>query len=226
MVAHVTIASASNFPRILGADQNISARVDRRGLSEGLMASTDMQGFNNRSVTTESRADTPPHFDSFDTTFLANPYPTYARFRANASLHHNGGGDGGGWYAFRHEDCVRILHDSDMIVEPLEAVYEPGGPYSAFEGELQRQMLFRDPPAHTRLRATVSRAFTPRSIELMTSRIQQITARLMEPLVRAGTFDFIQAVAIPLPLLVIADLLGVPDHDQNLLKQWSHAMVA
>jgi cytochrome P450 len=60
----------------------------------------------------------------------------------------------------------------------------------------------------------------------MTFRIQQITARLMEPLVRAGTFDFIQAVAIPLPLLVIADLLGVPDHDQNLLKQWSHAMVA
>jgi cytochrome P450 len=165
-------------------------------------------------------------FELFERAFLDNPYPTYSYYRREAPNIHNGGGDNGGWHVFRHADCSALLHHPKMIVEPVHGQPEPSGPYAAFQGELQRQMLFRDPPHHTRLRGLVNKAFTPRAIHSLEPRIRGITAGLLAAHSGAGAFDFMQEFAVPFPLLVIADLLGVPAQDRNALKRWSHAMVA
>ncbi len=87
-------------------------------------------------------------------------------------------------------------------------------------------MLFRDPPDHTRLRGLVNQAFTPRTIERLRPHIAEIAAGLVETLeekLRAGaeSVDLIRELAFPLPIIVIAELLGVPPEDRDRFKQWS-----
>lgn len=82
-------------------------------------------------------------------------------------------------------------------------------------------MLFRDPPDHTRLRALVNRAFTPRVIENLRSRIQQIVEQLLDRAQDAGAMDVIADLAYPLPVTVICDMLGVPPGDRDRIRQWS-----
>lgn len=82
-------------------------------------------------------------------------------------------------------------------------------------------MLFRDPPDHTRLRTLVNRAFTPRVIENLRSRIQQIVEQLLDRAQDAGAMDVIADLAYPLPVTVICDMLGVPPGDRDRIRQWS-----
>ena len=88
-------------------------------------------------------------------------------------------------------------------------------------------MLTSDPPVHTRLRRLVSRAFTPRRIHDLAPRISEITAGLLDGIAgRGGEFDLVAEFANPLPVTVIAELLGVPPGNYELFKQWSNAIVA
>jgi len=82
-------------------------------------------------------------------------------------------------------------------------------------------MLFRDPPDHTRLRALVSKAFTPKVIENMRSHIQDIVNRVLDRVQGAGRMDVIADLAYPLPVTVICEMLGVPTEDQGAIRQWS-----
>jgi len=82
-------------------------------------------------------------------------------------------------------------------------------------------MLFRDPPDHTRLRALVSRAFTPRVVEAMRPHIQEIVDTLLDRVRDAHTMDLIEDLAYPLPVTVICEMLGVPTADRDVFKQWS-----
>jgi cytochrome P450 len=82
-------------------------------------------------------------------------------------------------------------------------------------------MLFQDPPDHTRLRALVSKAFTPRAVEAMRPRIQEIVNELLDRVVPTGTMDIIADLAYPLPVTVICEMLGVPVPDQGPIRQWS-----
>jgi len=82
-------------------------------------------------------------------------------------------------------------------------------------------MLFRDPPDHTRLRALVSKAFTPKVIENMRSHIQDIVNRLLDRVQGAGRMDVIADLAYPLPVTVICEMLGVPSEDHGAIRQWS-----
>jgi len=86
---------------------------------------------------------------------------------------------------------------------------------------LARQMVFLDPPDHTRLRGLVTRAFTPRTVEAMREAVQRNTDRLLDRLAAAGGGDIISTLAYPLPLAVIAEMLGVPPEDQPQFKRWS-----
>src|SRR2546428_732260 len=105
----------------------------------------------------------------------------------------------------------------DGFEQLLAAVY--GGDTEA--GRLPRSMLFRDPPDHTRLRALVSKAFTPKVIENMRSHIQDIVNRLLDRVQGAGRMDVIADLAYPLPVTVICEMLGVPTQDQGAIRQWS-----
>jgi pimeloyl-[acyl-carrier protein] synthase len=84
-----------------------------------------------------------------------------------------------------------------------------------------KQMLFMDPPAHTRLRGLCSQAFTPRRVEKLRSHIQDIAERLLDQVQPAGQMDLVREFAAPLPAIVTAEMLGVPTSDHTQLKAWS-----
>src|SRR5690349_21494814 len=86
-------------------------------------------------------------------------------------------------------------------------------------------MLNRDGDDHRRLRRLVSKAFTPRMIEQMRPRVQEIADALIEPVVAAGEMELVSAFAFPLPITVIAELLGVPSADRERFRDWSNTMV-
>ena len=149
--------------------------------------------------------------------FHANPYPFYRRLREEDPVHHSALGI---WVLTRYDDVVMALRDPRFGREGMAELMEarlgvPARPANA------RDMLFRDPPDHTRLRALVSRAFTPRVVEAVRPHIQEIVDGLLDRVEGARGMDVIEDLAYPLPVTVICEMLGVPTSDQDIFKQWS-----
>src|SRR5437016_8537999 len=124
-------------------------------------------------------------FNPMDPEFLADPYPTYHRQRAEDPVHQS---PLGFWVLTRYEDVSAVLRDARFIKEPLAALVA-----ARFGAELPRgvghSILDRDPPDHTRLRGIVSKAFTPRVVDGLRSRIQQIVDELITRVQAAGSMD-------------------------------------
>jgi len=173
----------------------------------------------------------PPRVDLFDPVFKADPYPTYARLRSSAPVHRATMPDGRGvWLITRYEDVLAVLKDERFVkdwrsaltpeqlaeIPPIPEVMKP----------ISRNMLDTDPPDHERLRALVSKAFTPRLIERMRPRVQAIADGLLDAVQDKGEMDLIDDYAFPLPITVIAELLGVPAEDRNNFREWSDAAVS
>jgi cytochrome P450 len=97
---------------------------------------------------------------------------------------------------------------------------------SSSEWPVLKSMLNTDPPRHRQLRSLVSQAFTPRAIAQLASRIASITHELLDRVVQAGTMDVIQDLSYPLPVIVIAEMLGVPSEDRPQFKRWSDEIVS
>jgi len=159
-----------------------------------------------------------PVFNPLLPEFHANPYPFYHALREKDPVHQS---PMGFWVFTRYDDVVTSLRDPrygrDGFAPLIEATY---GPETA-EGNLPRSMLMRDPPDHTRLRALVNKAFTPRVIEGMRAHIQAIVDRLLDKVQSARSMDVIEDLAYPLPVTVICEMLGVPLDDQNAIRGWS-----
>jgi pimeloyl-[acyl-carrier protein] synthase len=159
-----------------------------------------------------------PIFDPRLPEFHANPYPFYRALREKDPLHQS---PMGFWVLTRYDDVVTSLRDPrfgrDGFAPLLEAIY---GPEHA-SGNLPRSMLMRDPPDHTRLRALVNKAFTPRVIEGMRTHIQAIVDRLIDRVQGAQAMDVIADLAYPLPVTVICEMLGVPLDDHEAIRNWS-----
>ena len=157
-------------------------------------------------------------FNPYLPEFHANPYPFYHRLRAVEPVHQS---PMGFWVLTRYDDAVMVLRDPrfgrDGFEQVLAAVYGD----DKESGRLPRSMLFRDPPDHTRLRALVSKAFTPRVIEGMRTHIQDIVDRLLDRVQDSKAMDVIADLAYPLPVTVICEMLGVPAKDQGTIRQWS-----
>jgi cytochrome P450 len=156
-------------------------------------------------------------FNPFLPEFHADPYPFYRRLREEDPVHRS---PLGFWVLTRYDDCVTVLRDPrfgrEEFQQMLSAVY--GGEES---DRLPRSMLFRDPPDHTRLRALVSKAFTPRVVEQMREHIQGIVDRLLDRALGRGGMDVIEDLAYPLPVTVICEMLGVPVGDHASIRGWS-----
>src|SRR5438128_8556809 len=156
-------------------------------------------------------------FNPMDPEFLADPYPTYHRLRAEDPVHQS---PLGFWVLTRYEDVAAVLRDARFIKEPLAALVA-----ARFGSEVPRgvglSMLDRDPPDHTRLRSLVSKAFTPRVVEGLRPRIQAIVDSLITRAEAAGSMDLIEEFAYPLPVNVICEMLGVPVEDHERFKGWS-----
>ncbi|GAC1566416.1 MAG: cytochrome P450 [Ktedonobacteraceae bacterium] len=156
--------------------------------------------------------------------YLDNPYALYRLMRANDPVYWDARANS--WVLTRYADVATALRDArfsasdfmtgiSWISAEMRPVLEP--PIRA----LTRQMLFMDPPDHTRLRGLVARAFTPRMVETMRPAIQQIADELLDSAEPNGRMELIREYAFPLPAIVIATMLGVPPEDREQFNQWS-----
>ncbi|HEY2093535.1 MAG TPA: cytochrome P450 [Thermoanaerobaculia bacterium] len=165
-------------------------------------------------------------------TFKAEPYEYWARMRGTEPVHKVRLGNGAeAWLVTRYEDAVVVLGDPAFAKDALqargvEAKHLPWlpGPLRA----LSRNMLDLDEPDHRRLRNLVQKAFTPRVVDDLRPRIEQIAAELLDAIERRerGTADLIADYAAPLPVTVIAEMLGVPPVDRPRFRSWSNHIVA
>jgi cytochrome P450 len=182
------------------------------------------------SSTTE-RIPNRPVFDPYDPLWASDPFPLYADLRERAPIHRN---DLGFWVVARHADCLAVLRDRrassdslnvavDRMPEGLRTPVAEDDPMAAAMVEM-RPFLFRDPPDHTRLRGLVSKAFTPKVVEALRDRTQQVVDELLDAAMEAGEVDLVEEFAYPLPVRIICDMLGVPVEDQDRFKAWSHAL--
>jgi cytochrome P450 len=154
-----------------------------------------------------------------DPGFWIDPYRVFAQLRTEAPvLWHE---DCQLWTVARHDDVMRISRDpatfcSGKGVLPSDRQRDITGAES---------ILFLDPPDHQRHRKLVSPAFTPRRISALEERVRELARDLLDPIAKGDTTDFAPAVAEPLPMLVIAEMLGVPVEDRDRFKIWSDAMI-
>ncbi|BEU28510.1 cytochrome P450 [Paraburkholderia sp. 22B1P] len=128
----------------------------------------------------------------------------------------------GGWIVTRYEDVVAVLDDKRFSAERLPLTDEGYGSARAMREALSSQLLFLDPPDHTRLRKLFAKAFTPRRLDTFKPQIEALTHELLSSCMGRAT-DFIHEFAVPLPVTVIALVLGVPTDDRLKLRGWSAA---
>jgi cytochrome P450 len=156
--------------------------------------------------------------------FTADPYPVYAKLRTQGPLHHVRTPYGGElWLVVGHEEARAALSDPRLVKN-----FRLMG-WDSYEEELLGvHMLNSDPPDHTRLRKLVAREFTMRRVEALGPRVQRITDELLDAMLAApdGRADLVDALAYPLPITVICELLGVPDLDRAAFRTWSNEAVA
>lgn len=158
-----------------------------------------------------------------DPEVLANPYPLYRQLREtdpvywDPYLH--------AWVVTRYEDVVTVLHRFSADRTPTPEYFEMlGAPEVAPIAKVMvKQMLFMDPPSHTRLRKLCGAAFTPARVRVLHDHIQNIATRLIDDIIKrnTGEFDVLADFAEPLPAIVTAEMLGVPVEDHIKLKNWS-----
>ncbi|MGW1154565.1 cytochrome P450 family protein [Streptomyces rubiginosohelvolus] len=153
--------------------------------------------------------------------FTADPYPYYAKLRAEGPVHtvrteHLERL----WLIVGHEEGRAALAD-----QRLGKDWRPRGGWKASEAQLNANMLELDAPHHTRLRQLVVREFTARRIEALRPRVTEITDRLLDTMVPQGSADLVDALAFPLPMTVICELLGVPDIDRDAFRVLSNGIV-
>ena len=163
--------------------------------------------------------------------FKANPYPFYARLRAEAPVYRVAlPSKQTAWLITRYDDVLMALKDERFAKNKLNALTseqvakQPWVP--AMFKPLEHNMLDLDTPDHTRLRALVHKAFTPRLIEQMQERIQKLADELLDAVQRQGRMDLIHDYALPIPTTIIAQMLGVPVQDRHKFHRWSNTIVS
>jgi hypothetical protein len=160
-------------------------------------------------------------FHLLDPEVLANPYPLFERLRNEDPVHwdpylH-------AWVVTRYADVVRVLHDFIAARTPTPEHLSQIGleGFSSIAQTMVKQMLFLDPPTHTRIRTLASYAFTPQRVAVLREHIKAVVEDLLDKVEAAGRMDVIADLAEPLPYIITAEMLGVPVSDARQLKDWS-----
>src|SRR5688500_9588852 len=148
-----------------------------------------------------------------------NPFPHYERMRESAPVFKDE--QSGSWQVFRYADVERVLSDHGTFSSRF------GGDDPSEAGQLfAASLVTTDPPRHRQLRSLVSQAFTPKAVEALAPRISTLTEDLLDTIVSAGTADLIEDLAYPRPVIVIAELMGIPAEDRDRFKHWSDVIVS
>ncbi|MFE1286370.1 cytochrome P450 [Streptomyces sp. NPDC058751] len=165
-------------------------------------------------------------FDPWDPAFVADPYPAYEELRARGRVHYYEPTNQ--WLVPHHADVSALLRD-----RRLGRTYQhrfthedfgrtaPPPEHEPFHVLNDHGMLDMEPPDHTRIRRLVSKAFTPRTVERLKPYVETLAGELVGRLVEAGGGDLLADVAEPLPVSVIAEMLGVPESERAPLRPWS-----
>src|SRR5262245_46183491 len=153
--------------------------------------------------------------DLFSADIRRNPYPAYDQMRSISPVFHLAPFDL--WMIFDFEGVKRALVDHDCFSSDLSHAPGSGNPGDWF--------IFFDPPRHTKLRALISRAFTPRVVANLEPRIRELSRQLLDPVIERRETDLAADFSVPLPMRVIAELLGVPAADWPRYKRWSDVIL-
>src|SRR4051794_13979823 len=137
-----------------------------------------------------------------------SPFAWYAAMRSSAPVLADP--RSGTWQVFRYADVQRALSDYEVFSSQM-------GGHEA----ISQSLISTDPPRHRQLRALVTQAFTPRTVEGLGARIQAITDELLDRVMDVDEFDLVRDLAYPLPVIVIAEMLGVPAEERDRFKDWS-----
>jgi cytochrome P450 len=173
-----------------------------------------------------------------DEDFYQNTHRLMARLRAESPAYRiklSGHGGRSGWLVTRYED-VKVASSAPEVGRDYATIGRLAHAHSRSAGApaasdavdefawLYRDVLYLDPPDHTRLRKVVQKAFTPGEISRMRPRIEQITNGLLDEITGRGVIDLMPAIAKPLPVIVICELLGVPEQDRPDFTWWAHVL--
>lgn len=172
-------------------------------------------------------------WDPFDPAWAKDPYPVYAELRETNPVHKS---PLGFWVFTRHADCLAVLRDKRSSsdgrnIDPERFSRLRDIDFAPVAGDAAGQVLaemapflFRDPPDHTRLRGLVQKAFTPRVVEGLRPRVEQICNELLDAALEKGEADLVADYAYPLPVQIIVEMLGVPAEDHEQFRVWSNAL--
>ncbi|MBX3165826.1 MAG: cytochrome P450 [Candidatus Eremiobacteraeota bacterium] len=170
----------------------------------------------------------------FSSQLLTNPYPAYHVIRKLDPVHWSDSWQS--WFVSRYQDVASLMKDNRLSVSQVgkfsqrlegeQGLDEARAQLKEIERWLASFLLFTDPPAHTRLRGLISKAFTPRSVELLAPVVQERIDRLLEPLQTGQVVDLMEHLAVPLPVMTIADFLGSRPQDFRELAGWSHDLAS
>lgn len=152
-------------------------------------------------------------------TFKANPYPYYARLRDESPVCATELLGQSGWLVTRYSDVFAVLKDERLLKDWWPATRW----VHRFAGAITRNMLNQDGPDHLRLRALVHKAFTPSLVEQLRSRIESVCDELLDKLESDGRMEMMSGYALPLPLTVISELLGIPPEIRDRLHALSRS---
>ena len=172
-----------------------------------------------------------PRFDLSSPRFKADPHSTYARLRADAPVHRARlGWRRAAWLLARYDDVNALLRDPRFAKDPRNARGEAGPGAAPWMPPMLRplahNMLDLDAPDHTRLRALVQKAFTPRMVDELRPRIQVLVDGLVDRAASAGRMELVRDLALPVPLTVISELLDVPAADRQRFHHWSTTILS
>jgi cytochrome P450 len=159
------------------------------------------------------RSDTDVYYDPYDVAINADPYPVFRRLREEAPLYYNEQHD---FYAVsRYDDVQRGLGDPDTFISSR------GGILELIKADMEMPpgtLIFEDPPIHTIHRRLLSRVFTPKRVAALEPQIRDFCARSLDPLLGSGGFDFVGDLGAQMPMRVISMLLGIPEPDQEAVR--------
>ncbi len=151
-----------------------------------------------------------------DRSFLLDPFPWYARMRRESPV--LGDAESGSWIAFSYEDAQRVLTDYGTFSSKV--------PFPPEQKDFTQSLNFIDPPRHKSIRSLVQQAFTWKRVEEMEPRITELVHELIDAIEVRDETDLVAEFAVPLPVIVIAEILGVPVEDREDFKRWSDGAVS
>ena len=166
----------------------------------------------------------PVFFNPLEAGYIENPWPHLAEIRNADPVHHLLTGQ---WGLFRYDDIFALLRDRDLSVDDRNADLSVIDRAELIDREVRpnQSILNLDPPDHTRLRGLLSKAFTPRTIQELRPRVQQMVDTMLDQMEADGHADVVDRLAFPLPFDVISEMLGLPDADKVQIRDWSSALV-